>query len=185
MAKADYDPNRRELLLFVPPEGELLGPSTDLRLGLLPLGSSEAPRMLLEGPGSHVGGEVSPDGRWLLYTHERDDTSRVFLTRFPEPRGRWQVSVGTGSRARWDPRGDRLYFLGENDLMEVTLAGDSEPRLGTPEPLFPLRYLSGARNYLPSEDGERFLVIVPTESTEETVDRSGIKVVERWRQEFP
>ena len=112
----------------------------------------------------------------------------MFLTRFPEATGRWQVSVDEGYFPRWDPRGDRLYFMegfGEDaTVMEVTVEGEEEPRLGPPEPLF--EYPGDDFEGLDlTADGQRFVLVAAVEEEKSSeLDRSGIKVVQNWAREF-
>jgi serine/threonine-protein kinase len=55
---------------------------------------------------------LSPDGRWLAYTSNESGVNEVYVRPFPNTSGgRWQVSNGGGSEARWSADGRALYFL--------------------------------------------------------------------------
>jgi serine/threonine-protein kinase len=55
---------------------------------------------------------LSPDGRWLAYTSNESGLNEVYVRPFPNTDGgRWQISNGGGSQARWAANGRELFFL--------------------------------------------------------------------------
>jgi serine/threonine-protein kinase len=113
---------------------------------------------------------ISPDGRYVAYVEAvGGDIGRhqVFLRRFPSGEGRWQVSPDAGLWPRWNARGDRLYYVRGEDLMEVPIELGEAPTLGTPVRLFtrPSTYVSLAFNWTPQfgvhGDGGRFAILQP------------------------
>ncbi len=54
---------------------------------------------------------LSPDGRWLAYVSVESGRREVYVTTFPEPARRWQVSTGGGTCPRWSHQGDEIYVL--------------------------------------------------------------------------
>ncbi|HUD72408.1 MAG TPA: hypothetical protein VMQ62_10640, partial [Dongiaceae bacterium] len=131
---------------------------------------------------------ISPDGRYLAYTSdETGDNYEVYLRRFPDGEGKWQVSKDGGMWARWSPKGDRLYYVRGDDIMEVEVASGPEPRLSAPRLVLSRKPLGWpliqgwAPGFDVSPDGSRFLVVQSSESDELL---SGIIVHENWRRGF-
>ena len=50
-------------------------------------------------------GTVSPDGRWMAFTSDESGNDEVYVTTFPEPARRWQVSTNGGTFPRWSRDG--------------------------------------------------------------------------------
>ena len=55
--------------------------------------------------------DISPDGRFIAYVSAETGPFAVYVSRFPEGDGKWEVSRGFGTFPRWAPGGDRLYFF--------------------------------------------------------------------------
>ena len=96
--------------------------------------------------------------------------------------GRWQVSTDGGLQPIWRGDGREIFYLDRlGRLMAVSVAGtDTEPRLGTPQPLFALglRTVNGqVEQYRVTADGQRFLVKVPVESSPSA---NAIRVIVNW-----
>jgi dipeptidyl aminopeptidase/acylaminoacyl peptidase len=71
---------------------------------------------------------ASPDSRWLAYTSDESGSREVYVRPFPNTTaGRWQVSNGGGSQARWSPDGQELFYRRPDGwLMAARLAdGDA------------------------------------------------------------
>lgn len=123
-----------------------------------------APTPLLDGRN----GQLSPDGKWLAYASTESGNSEVYIRPFPEHHGaRWQISSSGGVEPTWSANGDELYYLAADQrLMAVRVDADygmAQP--GRPVPLFKTRAdgsgngrLVGRRQYVPAQDGQRFLI---------------------------
>jgi Tol biopolymer transport system component len=187
---ADLTADGRSFVATRLAEGEPISTSSNTDIWLMSFEEDAEPRLLVGSPDRERGGMISPDGRWMAYQWERAGKSRLYLTRFPEATGRWQVSVGEAEDPKWDPRGDRLYFLEGSALMEVAVGlrsgsgADREPQLGRPTPLFDLPAPGADRGYTPSLDGERFVTTKAAVSEDDEARRSGIKLVQNWFAEF-
>jgi dipeptidyl aminopeptidase/acylaminoacyl peptidase len=175
----DLTPDGRFAITTRVAPGESVGANSNRDLWLLPLSGEEEARPLLETSGPVQSGRLSPDGRWLVYESVRSEESQLYLTRFPEMTGRWQVSVEEGNHAFWDPRGGRLYYVEGSKLMEVTVGSGDQPSLGKPVELF-----EHDDDFIVSQDGESFLLVESVVNTDEDQARSGIKVVQNWIREF-
>jgi len=105
--------------------------------------------------------ELSPDGRWLAYASTESGRSEVYVTTFPDPGRRWQVSTAGGEFPRWVADGRELFFVApDGNLMVAEIDGRGDTLLvGELEPLFSWPRASGFRYpYAVAPDGDRFLV---------------------------
>ena len=73
-------------------------------------------------------GAVSPDSRWMAFVSNESGTDEVYVTTFPEPARRWQVSTTGGTFPRWSRDGRELFFAsaaGELSVAEVAGSGET------------------------------------------------------------
>ena len=110
----------------------------------------------------------SPDGRWLAYGSNQSGGFQVYVTPYPGPGPRVQVSVESGWSPSWAPNGRELFFLvlpayDEGTIsmwaVDVTTEGDFEA--GKPRMLFKGNYGAWGplRSYDVAPDGQAFLII--------------------------
>ncbi len=52
----------------------------------------------------------SPDGRWVAYHSDESGEFEVYVTPFPEPGRRWQVSTASGAYPVWSSDGSEIVF---------------------------------------------------------------------------
>ena len=142
---------------------------------------------LVSSPAIELSPRLSPDGTYFAYASNESGTMEVYLKRFPQGEGRWQVSVGGGTWPRFSKRGDKIYYARGEALMEVDLAAGPEPRLGAPREIFTRKPLGWPLifgwppGFDVSADGSRFVVV---ESEGNARDLGGIVVEENWTKEF-
>jgi eukaryotic-like serine/threonine-protein kinase len=108
---------------------------------------------------------LSPDGHWLAYTSTDSGREEVYVTTFPTPSGRWQISQGGGGYPFWRGDGKELYFAGLSDAsayaVELKING-TQLESGVPQPLFVVRNTSSVGTLFDvAPDGQRFLVPLP------------------------
>jgi Tol biopolymer transport system component len=106
---------------------------------------------------------------WLAYQSSQSGRSQVYLTRFPHPGARYQVSKDGGTQPVWSKDGKTLYYIDpyrKLTAVEIQTSGEAV-QIGAAKPLF----TAGIRHSIPTEaydvarDG-RFLVVDSiTEST--------------------
>jgi eukaryotic-like serine/threonine-protein kinase len=120
-------------------------------------------------------GRVSPDGRRLTFTSNQSGRAEVYVTEFPTPKSRHQISTAGGSLPRWRGRGDELYFVDGNRMLNVvTLRWRTNgPRLDGP---IQLPISVGPQKYDVTADGERFL----TDTQPDLIPVSAINVLLNW-----
>jgi dipeptidyl aminopeptidase/acylaminoacyl peptidase len=149
------------LILF-----QMLGPSSDLELWLLPTQGDRKPYPFLKTSFGVSHGQFSPDGRWVAYSSNESGTWEIYVAPFPGPGGNWKVSAaGGGNEPRWRGDGKELFYLAsDGTLMAVGVrAGAQQFDADPPGPLFKTRgrqHISSGDLYTydVSADGQRFLV---------------------------
>ena len=129
----DWSPGD-EFLLFnsISAEG-----NTDLYL--ISTSGDEEPRPVLATPFSERHGQISPDGRWMLYNSNESGKWEIYVTSFPEPGRKWQVSENGGYFPRWGPTGNEIFFVLADEMLMVARVDSSGPtiQIGEITPLFP------------------------------------------------
>jgi Tol biopolymer transport system component len=109
-------------------------------------------------------GQFSPDGKWVAYASNESGKWQIYVTSFPEPRGKWQVSAGGGEQPRWRADGRELFYLSsDNKMMGVPVTTGAKFDSGTPVALFQTTprqpvSLNELFVYDVSRDGQRFLI---------------------------
>jgi dipeptidyl aminopeptidase/acylaminoacyl peptidase len=110
--------------------------------------------------------DVSPDGRWLAYAAIDAGREQVFVQSVDPGSGRVQLSTDTGSKPRWSPDGQEVYFVRNDELFAVSFDAKHAVGIGRPRRLF------GGVVGLPIESGQtydvdhrrgRFLMLRATE----------------------
>jgi Tol biopolymer transport system component len=149
-----------------------LSPKTKDDLWILPLSGERKPTPFLQTPFRELGGQFSPDGKWVAYASDESGRSEIYLQSFSDPSLRFQVSAGGGFRPRWRADGRELFYFGGGEILSVAIGTETPLQPGTPKPLF--RPPFGV-DYAVSRDGQRFLIAAAVEET-----RQPITVVLHW-----
>jgi Tol biopolymer transport system component len=138
--------------------------------------------LFLKSPAIVTGAQFSPNGKWVAYSSNETGRWEVYVTSFPEARGKWQVSVGAGEQPRWRSDGKELFFLSaENRMMAAPVTTETNLDFGTPIALFQTapRQPNSSRDefsYDVSKDGQRFLIL----THEKQVGTPPMTVVLNW-----
>jgi dipeptidyl aminopeptidase/acylaminoacyl peptidase len=165
----------------------------DSNLYMMDLAPGSRPSPLLASEFDEDQPAVSPDGRWLAYRSNESGEQEVFVRRLTGGGVRRQASVGGGGNPMWGGRGDVVYYWQGNTLMEVSVAGDTDPEVGHPAPVLSASELgvkAGRMTYTAgrsssdyaligfggSPDGSRFLI--GRRSPEDP--RAGILYIQDW-----
>ncbi|HVS01535.1 MAG TPA: protein kinase [Thermoanaerobaculia bacterium] len=165
-----------------------LDPETSWDLWLRSPMDGEATRLVQE-EAAQFWPRVAPGGDYLAYASSESGRDEVYLTRFPDGTGKWQVSVAGGDWPQWSGDGSRLYYIqpGSRAVMEVEVTVEPALSLGQPRELFAAP-ASGIRRpfgwpdgFAVTPDGERFVVVEPAEQVQSI---PGISVVQSWFAEF-
>jgi Tol biopolymer transport system component len=104
----------------------------------LPMGGSgDEPIPVADSPHGEYDGRVSPNCRWIAYDSDESGQFEVYVTSFPEPGRKWQISSGGGDTPEWSPDGKAIYYSGNNTFFAVeTDPGESTFGIGATKTLF-------------------------------------------------
>jgi Tol biopolymer transport system component len=130
---------------------------------LVPAAGGE-PKPFLEAKGSETNGQISPDGKWLAYASDETGNWEVYVTKFPEAVGKWQVSRGGGGEPRWRGDGKEIFYIGpRSTLTSASVATGDTFSTGARNVLFQFHQRAPVSStdifsYDVTKDGKRFLV---------------------------
>ena len=156
---------------------------TDLWLATFPEPKSS---VFLKAPSVIRNGQFSPNERWVAYASNETGKWEVYVTSFPNPSGKWQVSSGGGEQPRWRGDGKELFYLSpDGKLMAVPVATAGNFDAGAASALFQAspRQPVSSRDvfvYDVSRDGRRFLINTPVKQGE----TPPMSVVLSWAMEL-
>jgi serine/threonine protein kinase len=103
---------------------------------------------------------VSPDGRWVAYSSDESGQREVYLTTFPEGKGKWRVSANGGDFPAWSGNGKELFYQNVTNnyfVCSFTVKGQ-EAVIGKPQHLFQASTPGIGVPFDVSLDGKRLLV---------------------------
>src|SRR5215467_8363462 len=93
--------------------------------------------LFLKAPSLVRNGQFSPDGKWVAYASNETGKWEIYVTSFPEARGKWQVSKGGGEQPRWRGDGKELFYLSsDSKMMAVPVTTGATFDAGAPVALF-------------------------------------------------
>ncbi|MCI0568769.1 MAG: hypothetical protein L0Z52_11400, partial [Acidobacteria bacterium] len=172
------------------PDGKLLAFTTrDTKskedLWMMSLEGDGKPVVLLQTPARERIPVISPDGRYVAYISDESGRDEIYLTRFPNGGGKWQVSVDGGAGPVWVKKTGELLFRNGEVMMTVPVATQPALTLGQPRELFNasesrLLVIPGKRFDLDAAGGR----ILAIQGVGEATIEAGITVVENWFAEF-
>ena len=158
------DPHALEMPTSFSPDGRFLlfekRRAQDDDVFALALDGDAQPRPVAATPAFEALARVSPNGRFVAYMSDESGRFDIFVTTFPDPGGRWQVSQGGGVEPRWRQDGKELFFFApDNRLMAADVKTDGGSfEVGAIHPLFQSRLMGMSFRYDVAKDGKRFLV---------------------------
>jgi Tol biopolymer transport system component len=151
-------------------------------LWILPLTGDAKPRPFLATAALEPIAKLSPSGRHVAYQSDETGRFEIYVTAFPVPGSRWQISQSGGVEPRWSRAGKELFFSGpDNRLMAAQVKTDGPTfDVGVIQPLFQTRSMGFSYRYDVANDGKRFLVVAGLPQ-----DLSPITVLTSWTSELP
>jgi Tol biopolymer transport system component/predicted Ser/Thr protein kinase len=155
------------------------GSETRWDIWALPIDGSSEPFPVLQSEFSEVRPMFSPDGQWIVYNSNESGEMEVYVTQFPGPGGKWQVSTNGGQEPQWSADGSEIFYVDSSQqLVTVPVSTGETFRAGLPETLFEARLfpLTSRNRYSVTEDGQRFLML--STISEESI--RPISVVVNW-----
>ena len=131
-------------------------------VSILPLSGEGKPYSYLNASYANYSGQFSPDGRWLAYVSNESGRPEIYVSSFPQPKGKWQVSTGGGQVPRCRSDGRELFFCRPDGVLmaaEVTPGKDSFA-VGAVKVLSERRVFQSffAATYDVFPDGQRFIM---------------------------
>src|SRR5262249_13148285 len=135
MLSNDWSPDGRYLLY------NAFDPKTRSDLWVLPVAAGTAgegkPRPYLQTPFSETQGQCSPNGRWIAYTSDESGQAQIYVQSFPTGGGKYQVSTGAGTQAKWRRDGKEIFYIGaDGKMMAVNVKTEGKFEADTPRALF-------------------------------------------------
>jgi len=127
--------------------------------------------VFLDSPWVENAPEFSPDGRWIAYMSNESGRFEIYVTPFPGPGGKRQVSAEGGRFPRWSPNRRELFFYANDDrVMTVPYRVEGDQfQAETPRRWSEARLL--ARVYDVHPDAARLAVVTNLEKPESGNDR--------------
>jgi Tol biopolymer transport system component len=115
-------------------------PKTDFDIYAMDLQGDKKLFPVLNGPSAERNGHVSPDSKWIAYISNETGTDELFVTSFPVPGSRWQVSSGgASSSGQWSADGKNLRYRKAEKIFNVEVhSGASKPDFSAPKELLSL-----------------------------------------------
>ena len=172
----DWSPDGKYLLFTQTPVG--------FGVWLLPLSGEMKPQPFLPPQPTTLEAQFSPDGHWVVYTSQESGRTEIYVTQFPGPNGKWQISVNGGREPRWRRDGKAIfYWASDHTFMEALLETSgatlqviaTRPLFKASMPLDP----AGSVTYDVSPDGKRFIV-----NTSKTAEDQPLTIVTNWTAEL-
>jgi len=171
------------------PDGQLLTfleitPTTGYDISVLHMQDRKA-QSFLRTPFNESAQSFSPDGRWLVYISDESGRNEIYVQPYPGPGGKWQISTDGGTEPVWNRNGRELFYRSGNKMIAVDIATQPSFAAGKPRILFEEPYLptsATSPNYDVTPDGQRFLMLKPTEQA--LAAPTQINVVLNWFEEL-
>jgi serine/threonine protein kinase len=156
-----------------------IDPVTGQDLWVLPLEGDGTAEVFLNTPFDEMRAQFSPNGRWLAYTSNETGQDEIWVRPFPGPGEGILISTEGGNSSIWSPDGRELFYFNGDNMMVVGITYEPTFTPGIPRLLF--KGSVPQSNYNVSQDGQRFLMIQPSEP-EQAVTQ--IHVVVNWFEEL-
>ena len=121
-------------------------------------------KLFMQGPWLVRNAQFSPDSRWVAYSSNETGNWEIYVSAFPNPSSKWQVSRGGGEEPRWRRDGKELFFLsGDGKMTAVPVGTGSNFESGPPATLFQVhrRQPVSAMDFFSYDvmaDGQKFLI---------------------------
>ena len=127
----------------------------------------------------------SPDGRWLAYVSDESGRNEIYVSAFPGPGGKWQISTEGGNEPVWPRKSRELFYRQGNAIMAVDVNTAPTFSAGQPRRLFDrkdyVKSNSFFANYDVTPDGQRFIMI---KTVHDAAQPTQISVVLNWFEEL-
>jgi serine/threonine-protein kinase len=156
-------------------------PNVQRDIWVLTVDGASAPRPFFQLPSQEESPEVSPDGHWLAYASDMSGRYEVYVSGFPEPGRRRQVSLDGGTEPVWSRDGNELFYRSGEALVAAAVETTPDFRVLAREVLFEGSYSLWPyhSNYDVLPNGQTFVMIKPVED-----ESARLVVVLNWFEEL-
>jgi Tol biopolymer transport system component len=154
------------------------------QMGILPMTGDRKPYAYLPNPAKEYEPTFSADGHWISFLSDESGAMELYVSAFPGPGGKWQVSSGGALDGGWLKSVNKIvYVTPEMKLMEVdATAHGTDLQIGKARQIFggqplPASWNIGYHtfNWI-APDGKRLLLPVPVEGS----GAANISLVANW-----
>jgi Tol biopolymer transport system component len=120
--------------------------------------------LFIKGAPSAKNAQFSPNGKWVAYASNETGRFEVYVTSFPDPHSKWQVSSAGGEQPHWRKDGKELFYIAAGgELMAVPVNSSNTFDFSAPQALFQTDATDPIATsehiiYDVGADGDRFLV---------------------------
>ena len=136
---------------------------------VLPLTGGAKPQEFQTSKGRELFGQISPNGRWFVYTSFESGRAEAFVTSFPERTGKWLISTKAATFPDGHAMVSEIFYMKQDHATMFAAAVGEEAgsfRIFRRDRLFSVQMLLGRGwPYDVAPDGKRFLAVVSSGST--------------------
>lgn len=150
---------------------------------VIPLTGNEMPWKYLSTPKDEYEGVLSPNGKWIAYLADENNSYQIFVRSFPEKEGKWQISTDVADEPRWSHDGKTLFYRKSSQMMSVPVTTTTTFSAGTPSVLiknFPTQNVDSGISYDITSDDKYFITTQPAKG----ISYKNISVVLNWTEEI-
>jgi Tol biopolymer transport system component len=165
------------------PDGSVLAFTQAGEIWELSMDGDGKPQPLLNSPNYQCCAAFSPDGHSFAYVLDERGQRHVYISPYPKPNVKWQVSGDEGGgEPVWSPDGRELFYRSGDKMLVVSVEMEPSFSVGKPRVLFEGSYVTtqftpGKPYYDISPDGQRFVMI-------RAAGEAQINVVLNWFEEL-
>ena len=159
----------------------------NLDLYALPLDGDRKPIPVANTAFAEMGGQISPDGKWIAYSSTESGPSEIYVRSSPwltgqksGGTGRWQVSNGGGTEPKWRNDGLEIYYEtpGAKIMAAAVRMTGSGFATDAPRELFTGAHVVNLlHGFDVTRDGRRFVLVLPTNE----VGSDPLNVIVNWQ----
>jgi Tol biopolymer transport system component len=166
------------------PTGKARGHIWKLPLTAEPHGESLKPEPFLDtGSFTEIDGKFSPDGHWVAYSSNESQRIEIYVTPFPGPGGKRQISVDGGTNPRWSADGKEIFYVDLNSTLQAAEINNKGGTIEVGQVRPVVRGIINQRGYLfdVSKDGTRILTHVLTGAqSREPAPSEPLTLISNW-----
>jgi dipeptidyl aminopeptidase/acylaminoacyl peptidase len=139
-------------------------PETQWDIWRLPVEGDRKPTAVVRTRFNEASGQISPDGKWLLYSSDESGRPEMYAQSYPAGDVRFQVSTGGASIGGWSRDGREVLLGGlDNSLLVADVQRTPVFKIGALRPLFRLPASLIGLGIMP--DDQRFIEVLPVGQT--------------------